>query len=699
MVGMTFDDVEVVSKSNGGVLTFDDVEPVKTRAEKNYIERVGDAAEMRRQQVLEAEAAQQAGEQGPVRTYFQQFGRGGLGFVNDIIGEGVVSAGRGLSAITPDVIEQPIREGAANVAGFIGDTPAADYARQAAQGIGAAYSQFAENNPAIARDIGAATNIGLLGLSAVPIRGGQSVAGALAKGAGAGAKAAGKVAALPVKGAVKATIGTVKGVNAGLEKVGQMASEAVIKSNLPKDLRGMPYADALFMRTLVNEGISPDDAVAAMSKAREFGATPSVAASANVPSMKEMGFLMGRGSQGSKVAANAIKDIEDVQIPRLNEEIIKRATGGTSATAEAYGQQVSKLAKDTIDAQKTRLANRAKPYYQQSVGVDKSLDVANPSFQKALTNPLVVKALDDARVDSFTLTNVQKELAELGVEAGDITRLPYNSTVSLHAARTHLRGLSDSAFAAGEKQKGRAIKSALADIDEAIESQFPEYKQARAIYSEDAGALRVLNESPMGAMAKMGDGDLSKIANQFMTKDPQFINKFFAKAKAAGVDEEKLRQSIAGVYLKRKLEDATKEGLRFSDAALKNQTTRNQLRAVVGQEKFDKIQAINDVIDELNETRGMVQGSRTSAVQAIRDEASDAVIPTSRGELLMQLKAKYTPSLIDIVKNNPKSAARFNELLFTDEGFKLLESLKGKKSLTVGDQNKLSKFLQREKVK
>jgi hypothetical protein len=663
---------------------------------KGFGQRVSEDFAKRQAMVDQAKAATRRGDQSQAEYLLQGFGKGGLGLVNDIIGQSVVSAGRGLSAITPDVIETPIKQGASNVAGFISDSFAGDLARQAASG----YSQFAENNPRAARNIEAATNIGLLGLSATPIKG-QSVVGAVADTAGVVAKPVGKAVGVVAKAPVSATIGSVKIANKVLEGAGKVASEAVVKSNLPENLRNIPKAEALFLRTLQNEGVSIDDAISVLSEARKAGVSPSIAAAAEIPSMKEMGFLMGRGSQGSKVAAQAIKDIETRQIPKLNEEIIKRATGGQALSAEKYGQTVAKMAKETIDAKKRQLATRASPYYRASVGIDKSVDIQNPLMKNALSNPMVVKALDDWRVDPATLTNVQKELAEMGVDSAELTKLPYNSTVSLHAARTHLRGLRDSAFRSGDSQSQKAIKFALDDIDNAIESQFPQYKIARKIYSEDAGALKTLNESPLGVMAKVGEGDVSKIANSFMSKDPEFINKFFSKVKTAGGNEQKMRDSIAGAFLQRKLEDSAKEGLRFSDAVLKNQTTRNQLRAVIGQEKFDKIEAVNKIIDDLNETRGMVQGSRTSAVQSIRDEAAEAVIPTSRGELLMQLKAKYVPSLIDMVKNDPAQAARFNELLFTDEGLKLLESFKGTNKLTVGDQNKLAKFfnLNKQKVK
>jgi len=312
-------------------------------------------------------------------------------------------------------------------------------------------------------------------------------------------------------------------------------------------------------------------------------------------------------------------------------------------------------------------------------------------MQKALQNPLVVKSLDDARIDPYTLTNVKNELSDLGVAVDDLSKLPYNSTVSLHAARTHLRGLADKAFAAGEAQNGRAIKSALSDIDNAIESQFPSYKQARAVYSEDAGALKVLKDSPLGQMAVMGEGDLSKVANNLMSKDPAYIKKFMSRVNISGADSQKMRDSLAGAYLQRKLEDSAKDGLRFSDAVFRNETTKNQLKAIVGDVRYNQMEKVDTVIDQLIGTKGMMGGSRTSAVQSLKEAPME--LPTSTAEFLGSLRKKFSPSLLDMVQKNPQQAARFNELLFTEEGFKLLEKINKSKNISLGDAKKVSDFL------
>lgn len=142
------------------------------------------------QSLEEAQAGQQkaadlytAGEQTLPETLLQGAATGA-----DIIN---TASGKALSAITPDIIEEPIKRGAASAISYLADTPVGDAARF----IGNQYGEFAQDNPRAARNLSA---LGRIGSVVAPFAriGGKSVAGsALAsveKGAVATGKAAGK---------------------------------------------------------------------------------------------------------------------------------------------------------------------------------------------------------------------------------------------------------------------------------------------------------------------------------------------------------------------------------------------------------------------------------------------------------------------------------------------------------------------------
>lgn len=684
MGALTFDDIHSVAQT--GALTFDDLPVQKSRREMDFGERMAQNYQTRIGRMQESADAYVAGEQTGAETYAQQ----ALQFAQlapDVASEGFVSGFRAL----PDFIEQPIRQGASNVYSSVANTDFGRTVGDLASNVFGAYTDFAENNPRAARNIGAVGNLGNLALAVTPIKG-QTIPSRVVSPVAQTVKTG---VTAPIKAATKATVWT-GAKAAGLldditENVASGISQTVNRTNIPKQFKSLPDAELLFVKTLTEEGVSIENALSSLKNAKAFKVSPSVGVTANIPQMQTQGYLMSRGSAGSRVAEQARQDILKNQIPKMNEEILKVATSGKK-TAEQYGKDVFQAAKKAVDKRKSVLKTRATPYYQASVGLDKSVPL-DDTFKKVLNNPLAVKALDDFRKDPFTLTNVQRELAELSVDFPDLQKLPYNSTISLHGARVHLRQLNDAAFAAGEGQKGLAIKTAMNQIDEAIEASFPQYAKARAIYSEDAGALKSLMDSPVGKMSKFSDADYSKIADNLMSKDPQFINKTISSFKKAGVNENKIREGIAGSFLRRKLEESAKDGIRFGDAVFKNEGTRNRLKALVGQEKFNKMEKANDVIEQLLQTKNIPSQSITAAAQSVKEGVS---LPTDKAGLVDEIRKKIAPSLFEMVRRNPKQAARYNELLFTDEGFKLLEKLNSQKTVKWYEVDKIGSFLSKK---
>jgi len=498
------------------------------------------------------------------------------------------------------------------------------------------------------------------------------------------AKSLGRLVTSPVQESTR----LIRGLDTATENVAGGISKRISRTDIPKELQALPDAELAFVKSLTDEGVSIPEALASMAESKAMGVSPSVSVTANIPQMQRKAYMTSQASSGSKVAAEAIKDIEKIQIPKLNETLVKTATGGKSLSAEEYGGVVFKGAKDLVTKKETMLKTRAKPYYEASIGLDKSIPIEAKEMKNVLKNPLATKALEDFRTDSFTLTNVKKDMEALGIDATDLEKLPYNSTVALHAARSHLRQLGDTAFRAGEKQKYGAIKSALGDIDTAIESQYPAYGTARKIYSEDAGALKALRDSAVGKMATMAEGDFSKISNDLMSKDPAYINKFIAKIG----DNQKMKDSIAGAFLKRQLEESAFDGRRFSQNVFKNEGNRNRLKAIVGEDRFIQIEKINNVIDQLLQTKNLKSGSQTAANIATRDTGF-----TLKEGVFEAVRKKITPNLFDTVLKDPTQSKRFNELLFTDEGYKLLDSLSKNVKPTAKDIGKVGEFMNKAK--
>lgn len=138
-------------------------EPEKPRSEQNFFERFGEDLKTRfGEQGSEIIRARVEGDQGFMSTALQLTGKVGAGTVLDLMGELIVSGGRGLSNITPDAIEDPIKGGATAAAMKLLDTDLGQKGLAAAKEGYEKWSEFAEENPVMARNIESVVNIGLL---------------------------------------------------------------------------------------------------------------------------------------------------------------------------------------------------------------------------------------------------------------------------------------------------------------------------------------------------------------------------------------------------------------------------------------------------------------------------------------------------------------------------------------------------------
>jgi hypothetical protein len=122
--------------------TIEDIKEIGTGLKEDLATRRGKVGEIR----------EASGEQSGVRSGFQKAGQV-AGFASDVVGRTVVGAGKALLPQgAEDTIEKTVQAGAEKV-----------IENETIQNILSKYEQLKETNPAFARDIEAALNIGLLG--------------------------------------------------------------------------------------------------------------------------------------------------------------------------------------------------------------------------------------------------------------------------------------------------------------------------------------------------------------------------------------------------------------------------------------------------------------------------------------------------------------------------------------------------------
>lgn len=188
-----------------------------------FIDRVGGALSKRGDMLEEINAANRTGQQTALETSLQQVGKVGAGSVLDVLGEGVVSAGRGLSYVTPDNIEKPVVDTVKAAGNAVMKSPVGDAMRYA----GKEYGEFAKANPRAARNIESVANIAgvLTPVKAKPAGFADTLAGSSIKAATDVAKAPFK-AGSAVKKALSSSVNTADDIRAQ----GDNAYKALAKS-------------------------------------------------------------------------------------------------------------------------------------------------------------------------------------------------------------------------------------------------------------------------------------------------------------------------------------------------------------------------------------------------------------------------------------------------------------------------------------
>lgn len=125
-----------------------------------FISGVKQAFDRRIKKGNEIADASISGKQSALEDYIQ-FGGQGLAFGGDVFFEGLKSLGRGVSNITPEFIKEPLKFGARYGLDYVGNSPVGAAASQGLDYALQKYANFEKEYPRAARNIGAATNIGL----------------------------------------------------------------------------------------------------------------------------------------------------------------------------------------------------------------------------------------------------------------------------------------------------------------------------------------------------------------------------------------------------------------------------------------------------------------------------------------------------------------------------------------------------------
>lgn len=129
---------------------------------KGFVERTEQRLEGRKAEVGKSALDLIQGDIGPSQAAIQIIGKGVAGSALDIVGEGITSAGRGLSFIIPDSIEEPAKQAIVKGWKILTETDLGKAAGEALKGGVEQWNEFKQENPQTAKTIESSVNIGLI---------------------------------------------------------------------------------------------------------------------------------------------------------------------------------------------------------------------------------------------------------------------------------------------------------------------------------------------------------------------------------------------------------------------------------------------------------------------------------------------------------------------------------------------------------
>jgi len=137
------------------------VEQDQAEEKKPYMERVEDRFTERKTEIDITEEAYDKGEITYAESELQGIGKS-AGLALDVIGEGLVSAGRGLSYVIPDSIEEPVKQTIKEGFEDLSNTEIGAAALEAVKGGIEKWNEYKEENPRAAKNIESVVNIAVL---------------------------------------------------------------------------------------------------------------------------------------------------------------------------------------------------------------------------------------------------------------------------------------------------------------------------------------------------------------------------------------------------------------------------------------------------------------------------------------------------------------------------------------------------------
>jgi hypothetical protein len=282
---------------------------------------------------------------------------------------------------------------------------------------------------------------------------------------------------------------------------------------------------------------------------------------------------------------------------------------------------------------------------------------------------------------------IQDQLREVGygdLTIADINRLPEDSFIKMHAIQS-LLGREKDTF-------GRQGMAARDKILQSLDAKNPAYKDSRNLYREQSEALEDVNNSIIGALSDMDKNDYGSAVNKIFRANSDQINEMIDLVGKYGTPDapDRLQSAFAGLVLdtmeNAKSADGYNTGvLSVFNNLFSSEAKRTKVKALFG-DKYEPMSKFFSVMEVANRNRaGIRPNSITVSGQQLNqaEQRNAASIWQKSGMLLKNtnmssVKDKGSDLIFNQMNDlmqDPTQARKMFDLLFTDDGNKLVQRL------------------------
>lgn len=363
----------------------------------------------------------------------------------------------------------------------------------------------------------------------------------------------------------------------------------------------------------------------------------------------------------------------------LQGEAVQDLLNTISLSKSVPSSKFRETSQSIIDKKRKALQEKAEPFYKAS----ESDEININKFNSILRDSNVEQAYKDVTTSSLYRSKL-KGAAPNSVKVLDRVKRRLGDKISL-------------ALRKGKNDEAAILKEAQNKLVSELDKVSPKYKKARNIYSEDLPAIKKLEETEIGKIAKMKDMQLKKASKTIF--DPQETDIKVIKGIKKEIEKEdpqvwadmvkhEMQRRITG----KNLSKTGNHGSNFYDKILADDKTFNQFKASLSGNK--------EALKKLNDMRSLFRNIMNSqTVKSVAGKATSSLdVPRSTPEFWIKFAnglagGRYDEAALNVITSNkwdrelqkildkPKTAKQKSKL---EKIFKEASKKSPVKSITVG---------------